>query len=288
MQTGPREKKKKITIRFVPNKTGGAKVIKYKKNVFYPAYIGVTFNRKTTKFPYDNFSIGVNFRLHWYMTEEADCYIRVKEENDEILQEVGKDVMDIKLTQLKNELSKVIDYEYKILGDRFKIAGIYNRLSSKYYLNFSFLVSEEISLELREILKDKLTYRQFTDMEAWGYARGRRDLTLISFEPFALLAYLTEEIEVISVTDLPISLREKFHSLSLLVSFQAAQSERLTLINWLSVPGCQSDFLNFIDPQSVEAKNSLASLHLDEVTGSKCLRHLQDIASHILDIYLKI
>lgn len=282
MQTGPSGKKKKISIRFVPNKTAGSKIIKRKNNVFYPAYVGVTFNRKTTTFPYEQ----SNF-FQWFMDEEGENFICIAKPNEEIMQDLDKSRMDKNLNRLTDRLIKQIEYEYGVYGDKYSIAGIHQRLQH-YDKKISVLIGKEIDEEFLEFLKDKLTYRQFSDMEAWGEEQSKRDLWFSLHNPLTLAYYLVEEAKLLTISDLPIAIREKMYYFSLFLSYQIFRSsggthlEIMSLFDWFSNPATHSSFLNYTSQDLVEFQEEKAYLLLDDVSPSKALKYLQAVLTNAI------
>lgn len=282
MQTGPREKKKKISIRFVPNKVAGSKVIKRKNKKFYPAYVGVTFNRKTTTFPYEQSSL-----FQWFMDEEGENFICVTKPNEEIIQSLDKSRMNKNLDRLTAKLIQQIEYEYGVFGDKYRIAGVHQRVL-QYDKKLSVLISKEIEEEFLEFLKDRLTYRQFSDVEAWKQEQSKKDLWFSLF-PSDILFYLTEKAKLLSLSDIPVFIREKIYVFSSFLSYQEFRSSLdthtkiLSLFDWLSDPTIQSSFLNYISQDLEELQEIKSYLLLENIYPSKTLEYLQSILNRVVN-----
>ncbi|NUO01361.1 MAG: hypothetical protein HUU01_12180 [Saprospiraceae bacterium] len=263
----------------MPNKTAGSRVIRYQETVFYPAYVGITFNRKTTKFPYSNDSL-TSFG-QWYVEDKAERFILVVKE--EVILEASKKEMDDRLNDFKTKLSKVIEYEYTTLGDRHTIVGI-NRRMIQYDKEFKPLMLYEIYQEFIEVLKSKLSYLHFLDVLAWGSERTRRDRRLSSTDPIGLMIYLTEEVKLIEIADIPISVKEKFYSFAVFSAFQLSAQKTFTLFDWLANPNNQSDLLSFTaNRNSISLPVEIDKLQVGFINPSTVLKHLQDFGVRAID-----
>lgn len=246
MQTGPREKKRKISIRFVPNKTASPKTVVCDERNLYPLYVRVIFNQKSNNFPYiHNLPLAQSI----YVDESLEFYYIVNSAGA-ILRPISKAQVEADFQSHKDQLTNIITYEYRTLGDKQTVKGIYDRFI-RYNISLQKILREETSKQLLDYLEDKLTFRQFRAMQEWERERTRFDPLLPPDDPILLINYLQKET-AIDLSDLPASIRKSLYSLAVFIQFQGNSPQQLhTLYNWLVETKTKESFVSFLEKEPI-------------------------------------
>lgn len=282
MQTGPREKKKKISIRFVPNKTASTKNVMHNGINIYPLYLRVIFNQKSNHFPYIH---NLPLVQTIYTDDNADSFFIVNSAGA-VVKSIAKEQIEADFQVYEDQLTHIIRYEYKILGDKQTVKGIYDRFI-KYSTPLQKLFREDVSNQLLDFLEDKLTFRQFKEMQEWERQRIRSNPLLSPDDPIQLIKYLQKETNV-DVSDFPISIRQHLYSLALFIQFQEIHSKTVfSLYHWLIEMDIQKMFASFIEQTPSALLEASSCSQLPDLPMSTVLHCLQRIVSNRFDQILK-
>ncbi len=277
MHTGPSGKKKKISIRFVPNKTATAKIISHEGKDLYPLYVRIVFNRRNTRFPY----IYDVRRLHLIFTDEVAREFYAVNSDDIILYALNPREVEADFAEYRKQLIEIIDYEYKTLGERQAVIGIYSRLL-KYNAPLLKVLKEEASEELLDFLEDKLTMKQFKAIQEWEQNRIRLNpKTAHPDDPIALAEYLRQEAQI---SELPLNIRQTIYSLFILVDFEESNPQsKFTLYNWLIESSLQESLVSYQDQHLglLEEASSIANTAVMPVKD--VVNVLQQVAIRVVD-----
>ncbi len=252
MHTGPSGKKKKISIRFVPNKTASPKTVVYDERNLFPLYVRVIFNQKSNNFPYiHNLPLAQSI----YADESLELFYIVNSAGA-VVRPILKAQVEADFQSYKDQLTNIISYEYQILGDKQTVKGIYDRFI-RYNISLRKVFREETSKQLLDFLEDKLTFRQFKEMQEWERQRTRSNPLLHPDDPLLFISYLQKET-VIDLSDLPVSISKSLYSLTLFIQFQENHPQTLfTLYNWLVETEVKKLFVAYLEKKPLIVDPSL-------------------------------
>ena len=138
-------KEKKISIKYVLN-TKVKPELSSNGTEEYPVYIQVIFNRSMTQFPAKDI-------------ESSNVYYPISLDKFDILYK-NKSVSS------KKKIEDIIKYESKIVGlEKYSLKGLAKRISKFYSLDVRIFINNYLHVSFMEPLQDKLTYRQYNEME---------------------------------------------------------------------------------------------------------------------------
>jgi len=137
------KKEKKIGFNYSPYKTAKDKKVDKDGNRLYQLIMGLTYNRKATRFPLNNADL-------------PDIYFLKKDIED------GSHYSNY--TQiLEQQVEGIIRFEDKVVGDKYSIKGIKDRLFY-YRKGLSNVLDNCMIRDLKRILGDYYTYNEFKDL----------------------------------------------------------------------------------------------------------------------------
>lgn len=253
-------KQKKITVKFFLNKKG-TKSIDYHPDTVFPVYVQVTFNRKTTYFP---FSVLSNDAYNDLMTE-SDFAEEQK-----------------KMKSLLINVEKIIRYEINKTGeDKFELKGLSSKIQF-YSIPLFHYVLLFVAFEFREFLKDNLIYRELETIENNFHAPIDFFVNIDSTNNFKLIIHYLSSFNFKDIFDLNevfnFELQDKLYLIFKLMHFfvhNYKSTFSTKIYDWLILENVQSKLIDYIDekPGLSEPVDSL----LDELGEKEKLKSINSI-----------
>jgi len=261
----------------VPNKTATAKIISHEGKDLYPLYVRVVFNLRNTRFPY----IYDVRRLHVIFTDEAAQEFFAVNSDDVILYALNPTEVEADFAEYRKQLIEIINYEYKTLGEKQAVIGIYSRLL-KYNAPLLKVLREEASEELLDFLEDKLTMKQFKAIQEWEQNRIRLNpKSAHPDDPIALAEYLRQEAQI---SELPLNIRRTIYSLFVLLRFQESKPYSMfTLYNWLIESSIQDSLISYQDENPEVLEEACAVANTPVMPFKEVINALQEVAIMVVD-----
>lgn len=258
-------------------KSESEKSVTYEGETIYPLYVRIVFNRKNTRFPY----IYNGPLAHSIFTDDSTRRFFVVNSRDIVLQELSPLDIEADFQKYHEQLTKIIQYEYRTLGDHQNVVGIYARFL-RYNVPLSILFREEISEGLLDFLEDKLTLKQFKAMQEWEQKRIQLSpQTLHRDDPIEFMGYLKKETDV---SDFPIDLRKAVYSLVVFLQFQKSYLQTpFTLYHWLVEVNVLDDFFQYCIAQSAPSTEAAEIAQLPGLSAEDVVGILQRIATQAVN-----
>lgn len=245
-------REKKIGFHYSLYKAAKYADLNEKGETSYPLAINVTYNRKSTKFPYTP-----EFASKSYFTE----------------QELAEGIEDSSIVKrIEYIVEKVVRYESNIVGDKYQIKGIKDRIDN--YTNYVHPILDSYIVDkLKHSLGDFFSYNEFSKLndvhsEALVSPEGTKmyleDISL--FWEYSLFDGINFTIKE-KLSELMIEDLVAFSLLQLYLDFYGYKvtdvGGDMMLLDWILIPSVKLRFKEFIKSNLLEKAAKVLSMKDD-------------------------
>lgn len=180
-------KEKKITTKYILNTKVKPEIVNGTEK--YPIYVQVIFNRSMTQFP------AQDLETHIIKSPASiHAFNSYYTENRQVTN--------------KKKIEDIIKYESKIVGiENYNLKGLAKRISSFYNKDVRIFIADYLYNSFSEPLEDKLTYRQYSEMEKFkmnnlGFNRNKDMDFFFSYFDKDILSYYHLHSHLVTVASL--------------------------------------------------------------------------------------